>query len=176
MWPLFGLGVLAFDALSPRPATDRSGRWVWGATGAGLAFAALLALIYNGPMGTMAQPGNVVYAVGLGFTLLVLGLFRWDSLLWANKAVRALGYVGLFSYSLYLVHKTVLAIMHTLTERILHLPDDRFPLPLLLLSLAASLAGGWGFYRLCERPLLLSRRKADKAVPKVPAAPVREAA
>lgn len=81
-----------------------------------------------------------------------------------RRWARALAGVGVFSYSLYLVHMPLIWII----ERALRL-GDRYDFTTGLVRYAlcvpACLLAGWVFYRLVEKPFLAKRRKPAPATP-----------
>lgn len=87
----------------------------------------------------------------------------------ARRWARALAGVGVFSYSLYLVHMPLIWIV----ERVLRL-GDRYDLTTGLLRYALCvpicLIAGWVFYRLVEKPFLAQRPKAKPAPAPAPVA------
>ena len=90
-------------------------------------------------------------AVCVAYTLLLLGLRRFDSAAGKWPLVRILGFVGKFSYSLYLVHRPVLEaldpISHFIQQRFGWAASDVWVLSLVLLS-------AYVFYRVFEKPFL----------------------
>jgi len=90
-------------------------------------------------------------AVCVAYALLLLGLRRFDSATGKWPLVRALGFVGKFSYSLYLVHRPVLEaldpVSHFIQQRFGWAASDVWVLSLVLLS-------AYVFYRVFEKPFL----------------------
>ncbi len=93
----------------------------------------------------------------LGFASALLLLFRWDSQLARFGPVRALAGIGLFSYSLYLIHLLALGIVTQGLNRIGFIPAH--PLLAYGLKLALCVAVGWLFFCVCERPFLDLRQR-----------------
>ena len=152
LWPQFGLGVLVYQALSQ--PHRRSPKVVF-------ALCAVLTLAYA------FQQRGAVWADGLTvggealFTLvfasLLLLLFRWDGLLTRLRPVRLLAGVGLFSYSLYLIHLLALGIVTQGLNRIHSLTAHTWLL--YFVRLVACVAVGRLFFHVCERPFLDTRQK-----------------
>jgi len=90
-------------------------------------------------------------AVCVVYALLLVGLRRFDNAAVASLPVRILGFVGKFSYSLYLVHRPILEaldpVSHFIQQRFGWAAADVWVLSLVLLS-------AYGFYRLFEKPFL----------------------
>jgi peptidoglycan/LPS O-acetylase OafA/YrhL len=85
------------------------------------------------------------------YALLLIGLRRFDNAAVASLPVRILGFVGRFSYSLYLVHRPVMEALDPVSQfiqpRFGWAVSDVWVLSLVLLS-------AYGFYRLFEKPFL----------------------
>lgn len=85
------------------------------------------------------------------YALLLVGLRRIDDVAVASLPVRILGFVGKFSYSLYLVHRPILEALEPasrfIQQRFGWAAADVWVLSLVLLS-------AYGFYRLFEKPFL----------------------
>ena len=152
LWPQFGLGVLVYQTLGqPGRRTPK------------LAFAlcAALALAYA------FQQRGAVWADGLtvggealftlAFASALLLLFRWDGRLARLRPVRLLAGVGLFSYSLYLIHLLALGIVTQGLNRLHSLEAHTWLL--YFVRLAACVAVGRLFFHVCERPFLDTRQK-----------------
>lgn len=152
LWPQFGLGVLVYQILAQ---PERNGPKI--------VFALCGLLIVTGAV-RYPEVGSVDGLSGgfqsvfyLGFAGLLLLLFRWDSPLARLGPVRALAGVGLFSYSLYLIHLLALGIVTQGLNRIGFIPAH--PLLAYGLKLALCIAAGRLFFLVCERPFLDSRQR-----------------
>ena len=111
LWPQFGLGVFVYDLLTPTPqSTPIRRRKVWAAFWASLALLFAFVIFRNVNVGTMAQAARLAFPTSAFFALLLLVLHPSDKTLADQKGLRVLGFVGLFSYSLYLTHTVVLRI------------------------------------------------------------------
>ena len=152
LWPQFGLGVLVYQILAqPGRALPR------------IAFALCAVLVVYGAF-RFGAVGSVDGVSGgaqslfyLGFAGLLLLLFRWDDLLARLGPARALAGVGLFSYSLYLIHLLALGIVTQGLNRLGFVSSHA-----LLdygLKLALCVAAGRLFFHVCERPFLDSRQR-----------------
>lgn len=152
LWPQFGLGVLVYQILAEPKQT-----------GPKVVFVLCGALIVYGAA-RFPDVGSVDGLSGgfqsqfyLGFALVLLLLFRWDALLARLRPVRALASVGLFSYSLYLIHLLALGIVTQGLNRVGSLQTHA----LLVYALKLVLCVGIGrlFFLVCERPFLDSRQR-----------------
>lgn len=92
---------------------------------------------------------------------------HWGLRLCASRgAVR----LGTFSYSLYLVHAPVVAIVHNIVG-LFALPPVGVLLALFAFGVPLSLAAGYVFYRLFERPFLPGHPRSDAEAAVVSPAP-----
>lgn len=153
MWPQFGLGVLVYDWLK-HSDQQRPRLWAAGIALLTLAFVAR----WDIPIGTLGEPGRLTFSVALAFAAALLWLHRHDPLLSRVFVIKGLSTVGLFSYSLYLMHVLCLGLLNQAAKRV-HLPHALAEV-WLLLSLLLALAAGRIFYHFCERPFLRSNRAA----------------
>ncbi len=153
MWPQFGLGVLVYDCLK-HPSKARPKWWAF------VLGLLTLAFVVHGniPIGTLGEPSRVAFSVALVFAAILLLLYRFDEVLSKNSIVKALSKVGLFSYSLYLMHVICLGLLNQVVKKI-HLPEDLSSI-WLLLSLLIPIGVARIFYHFCERPFLKGNRAA----------------
>jgi exopolysaccharide production protein ExoZ len=147
LWPQFGLGAIVYDLVShPRQ------KWLWAWLLAAVVLCAAFLFAGDLPFGPERESSRVTFAVALGFSLLILCLHRFDEMISRWRLVQAFSYVGLFSYSLYLIHMLVIGIVNQ-GARLTKLPE-RLDLVVFAISLLASLAAGRLFYQFCERPFV----------------------
>ncbi len=146
-WPEFGFGIMAFDILK-NPAIPRL-KIMFAAAGV---LTMLFTLRVPGPFGYNGVAGGVPFCVALAVSVILLILYRYDETLSGMKIVRALSWVGTFSYSLYLTHLLPLTILLQVFKKIVPLQNQ--PALCLLVSVAASIIVGRLFYQFCERPFL----------------------
>ena len=152
LWPQFGLGVLVYQILA-QPAR----------TGPKIVFALCGALLVaeavrHPEVGSVdGLSGGFQSLFYLSFASVLLLLFRWDSQLARLGPVRALSGVGLFSYSLYLIHLLALGVVTQGLNRIGFIPAHA--LLMYGLKLALCVAAGRLFFLVCERPFLDSRQR-----------------
>jgi peptidoglycan/LPS O-acetylase OafA/YrhL len=81
-----------------------------------------------------------------------------------STAMRALGWIGAFSYSLYLIHLAVLSPFTNLVQRFVH-PDRLSFCATWLAAVLLSGAAGWALYRWVEAPLERWRKSRWSARP-----------
>ena len=152
LWPQFGLGVLVYQILAQPGRRAPQGTF--------LVCAALIVCdaLRHGEVGsTDGFSGGLQSLFTLAFAVALLLLFRWDSLLVRQWPVRLFSWVGMFSYSLYLIHLLALGIVTQGLNR-LHAFG---PHPLLLygIKLSVCVAVGRVFFHFCERPFLDTRQR-----------------
>lgn len=155
LWVYFGVGVLLFDSMAnPRK------KYLYGIL---IVVAGMLILFAARRVGWIChglhEPKRSVLVV-IGTALLLWLLRSKDESLSRLLPVRALTFVGGFSYSLYLVHYFVLAFVIGL----LH-PWMGSVSPMLSVALAFVLAipVAWLFHWFAERPFLSKKRKTEAA-------------
>lgn len=152
MWAMFGLGIAAFHWLRAE-RVEPDGRQEASRI-MGVLCALTIGVMLRGMhthVSTMSHPTTLAFGVALG-TLLVLFLVRNISQkAIQNSAWRPLAAVGIFSYSLYLIHFTCLGIANQALN-LLKIPPAMH-LVQLFLSVALAILGGYIFYLLFEKPL-----------------------
>ena len=168
LWPQFGFGVLVYQVLAQ--PKRRIPKVVFTLCAA---FAVVYAVRHHAEMWVDGLSTGFEAAFTLGFAVALLLLFRWDSRLSRLPLVQLLAGVGLFSYSLYLIHLLALGIVTQGLNRI-HVLDPH-PWLLYALRFATCLVVGRLFFHFCERPFLDTRqrqaeREAAADIPPVPLA------
>jgi peptidoglycan/LPS O-acetylase OafA/YrhL len=152
LWPQFGLGVLVYQILAQ---PGRSRPWLL------FLLCGALVVVYalrHGEDGSVdGLSGGFQALFYLGFALLLIVLFRWDDYLVGWGPVRLFSWLGMFSYSLYLIHLLGLGIVTQGLNR-LHVIETH-PLLLYLVKVAVCIAGGRLFFHFCERPFLDMRQR-----------------
>ena len=152
LWPQFGLGALVYQVLA-QPGRSAP-------LGAFLLCNALVICdaLRHGEVGTTdGISGGFQGLFTLGFAVVLLFLFRWDGFLAGRWPVRLFSWVGMFSYSLYLIHLLALGIVTQGLSRLHALGPH--PLLLYAVKLAVCVAVGRFFYHFCERPFLDTRQR-----------------
>ena len=152
LWPQFGLGVLVYQILAQ---PERKGpKIVFAVCGVLIVYGAIC---YPEAGDVDGLSGGFQSLFYLGFAVVLLLLFRWDSRLAQLGPVRALAGIGLFSYSLYLVHLLALGIVTQGLNRIAFIQSHA--LLVYALKLALCIGAGRLFFHVCERPFLDSRQR-----------------
>lgn len=159
--PLFALGIvgarLAFDPARPK----LSARFYWGAALVGWLLAAWLIGQTKALWVRDAAGGFAVVA------MLIAGALAPRS--WPARilSLKPLVWLGLFSYSLYLMHHPVLQIVYVLRPEVVNTPAREFAY-LIVVAIPVILATCYGFFLLFEKPFMQgqwSRRLAERGKP-----------
>ena len=152
LWPQFGLGIIVYQSLAQPKRNDL--RWVF----LGCGVLVLADAVRHPAFGSVdGLSGGFQSLFTLGFASILLLLFRWDRALAALWAARLLAKIGLFSYSLYLVHLLALGVA---TQGLSRLGvTSSHGLVLYGIKLALCVAAGRVFFQFCERPFLDTRQK-----------------
>ena len=152
LWPQFGLGALVYQVLA------QPGRRVPLVT---FLFCAALVICnawrHGGVGSTDGISGEFQSLFTLVFAVALLLLFRWDDVLVRRWPVRLFSWVGMFSYSLYLIHLLALGLVTQGLTRLHALGTH--PLLLYGIKLAVCVAVGRVFFHFCERPFLDTRQR-----------------
>ena len=160
LWPNFGIGVFVYDYLTLRenPARNRAVRIGFAVA---LFLYAVFAALHNVPVGNVGQFSRTTFTIAAVFALFLLAAYRFDAK-WASLApFQWLGFVGVFSYSLYLTHTITLRIFNQVWQK-LNLPGALHPLGFVL-AVAFAVAAAYGFFLLFERPFLTRARPKSGA-------------
>jgi peptidoglycan/LPS O-acetylase OafA/YrhL len=153
MWPMFGLGILAFDILRKEPGTASGSVWLpWAGLGATALLLAGFALTPGADVGFLHHNAGWSVGISVAFTLVLIALRRKDEAITASRPVRALMKVGLFSYSLYLTHFIWVQAASAML-RVAHVPHRAYGVQVAL-TLALAIPFAWGFFQLFEKPFL----------------------
>ena len=161
LWPQFGFGVLVYD-LVRHPRQRRPRLWL-----AGCAALLAAALLHPGlPSGAEPMPVRLTFGTALGFALILWGLHGADRRFSSLPPVRLLASVGVFSYSLYLIHMLVIGVVNQAVLQA-RLPERLHPAEFWV-TVAAALLAGRVFYLFCERPFVKPiQRKGSAGIPPV---------
>jgi peptidoglycan/LPS O-acetylase OafA/YrhL len=143
LWPEFYLGVLSFVFLRAREAGDQRGVWLSGVAG--------LALIGVGIASKSSYPLTMFVTAAITALGIAL-LYPLDRRMSGQRWLRPLAYLGVISYSLYLVHLIVVSKIMNISKRFVSI-DSLWVLPAVLFATAAAILTGAVFYRFVEAPL-----------------------
>jgi len=148
LWPEFYLGVLSYAFLRSR----RSGNSVaiWLSLGAGSVLVA--AGFY-----TKSSYQLAMFAAATSTALGIALLYPWDRQISAFRWLKPLAYLGVISYSLYLVHLIVVSKVMNLSKRFIS-DDSHWVLLVVLIASGAAIITGAFFYRFVEAPLEVWRK------------------
>ena len=143
LWPEFWVGMLVYGCTGPIWSERPRLRALCGA-----AIALFGLLVVWQPAGRFAgvHGAAVICAAGL------VVLHRWDKPIATHPVTRWLGSVGVWSYSIYLIHGPLLSRWHNLVIHFAPAQSPRYAL-LWLGSLVLGLVGAWFFYRIVEAPV-----------------------
>ena len=147
-WPEFLCGALIYLARLERLRNHHRCRWLY-----------LLLIPVLAVMGLFVSHSERAghFLIAGPFALLLYFLAPFDEQIVHARLLRWLGFIGAFSYSLYLIHATLLVRMSNFARRFVA-PESAI-LGWIFLGMAlGSVVGGYVFYQLCEVPLEVWRR------------------
>ncbi|RYX81595.1 acyltransferase [bacterium] len=148
LWPQFGVGILVFDLLLAKAQKEeKREKFLWAV---GLAFATLgivfLARCWFSPR---LNYRTLPFAVSFGFAAIMWFAYRFEGNVSRWNFVKLLHSIGTFSYSIYLVHFTlIMALSRALFSRVKFLPW----FVEVIVQVLFSVVSGWIFYRMVEKP------------------------
>jgi peptidoglycan/LPS O-acetylase OafA/YrhL len=143
LWPEFFLGVLSYMFLRSQQSRN---------TLAALS-TALMGLVLIGIGVTTKNSYPLTMFATASVTALGLALLhRFDSVMSELKWLKPVAYLGVISYSLYLVHLIVVSKVMNLSKRVVTI-DSLWVMPVVLLATVAAIVTGVLFYRFIEAPL-----------------------
>jgi len=154
-WPEFGFGILVYD-LTANP--NRRMTWLLAALNAALMAGLMISVSMHGRFGYGHDGGLDSCGITLGFSILIVLLFTQDRRLMQLSPVKALAWLGTFSYGLYLTHLTVVGAVLWSFKRA-HLEKSHHYM-LVGASILLAVACGYVFSRYCEWPFMSRRRSA----------------
>ncbi len=146
LWPAFGAGVAAFDAL-----TNPGNKWSRVAVAMPLGPIFAMAWLPHS-VGLEPRPPGAFAAVATVTALVLVAARNYDVTIGGWPGASWMRRVGAFSYSLYLIHFLCIGIVGQLLAK-LDLPESIGWAEGVAMGIAALLAG-WGFHRLVERRFL----------------------
>jgi peptidoglycan/LPS O-acetylase OafA/YrhL len=153
MWAEFFFGSLAFLCLLAKSLGDIRGSY--------LAAGALLLLVLLG-VSTRTSHGLVHFSMSAVTAAGIVLLSPFDERMAAARCLKPLFFLGVISYSLYLVHLVVVSKLMNLSKRLVAV-DSVWVLLTVLVATLAAIACATLFYRLIEAPLE-EWRKGRRAV------------
>ena len=152
LWPQFGLGALVYQILAQPGRRGPQAAFVL------CGVLVICDAVRHGGVGTIdGISGGFQDLFTLIFAAMLLLLFRWDAWLTGRWPVRMLSWVGLFSYSLYLIHLLALGIVTQGLGRLHGLGGH--PLVLYGVKLVVCVVVGRVFFQFCERPFMDTRQR-----------------
>jgi peptidoglycan/LPS O-acetylase OafA/YrhL len=162
------VGLFALGMAAAWMATSDGSRWVRARERVPWSVLAVLFAVCAAVLGYLA--GDTVEAL-TPFVELPLGLFVGCLLVAASRpersirlraflGLRPLTFVGLFSYSLYLIHAPLLQAEWQYGLRPLHLASALTLTLLTVIGVPLVLAVAYVFFRFCERPFMSRQREA----------------
>ncbi len=165
---MYFVGLFALGMAAAWIATSDGSRWVRAREGIPWSVLAVLFAVCATVLGYLA--GGTVEAL-TPFIELPLGLFVACLLIGASRPERSirlraflgfrpLAFVGLFSYSLYLIHAPLLQAEWQYGLRPLHLASALTLTLLTVVGVPLVLAVAYVFFRFCERPFMSRHREA----------------
>jgi exopolysaccharide production protein ExoZ len=152
LWPEFGFGVLVYNILSEPSRT-------WPKIGFAISAALVVGYYFifrnHGLTGNPTPTLRFVFVAG--FAMVLILLFRVDEKLSRFPIVRWFGWLGIFSYSIYLTHLLTLGVLSQIGKK-LGVTEGTYWV-LFIFQVAISVAAAKIFFLFFEKPFLRSRRE-----------------
>jgi len=152
LWPEFFLGVLSYTFLRSQQSRNTHAALLTAMMG--LVLIGIGVATKNSYPLTMFATASVT-ALGLAL------LHRFDGVMSELKWLKPVAYLGVISYSLYLVHLIVVSKVMNLSKRVVSI-DSLWVMPVVLLATVAAIVTGVLFYRFVEAPLEVWRKGRRK--------------
>jgi len=156
LWYQFGLGALAYMLV-----THPQDRLVQLYFGAALVMTTLCAGIHHNLLLDGMPYLSMSSMIAAAFTVLLLGLYRFDAALSRNWLVQKMQWLGAISYSLYLSHYIVIPVPEQIAKK-LGFINGTFWVNVLA-QVGVAIVCAYVFHLLFERPFLSSRAKVREA-------------
>lgn len=150
LWPLFGLGALVYHWLNPLNS-KRPVSWTFS-----ISFLFIIFIVFRNIRDYSEEPSRITFSVGFIFALLIVLLRRYELYLQQRHIVKMFSWLGLISYSLYLIHGQCIVGVDILTKVLRHFPGSSYYF--LIFSILFSICCAYLFYRFCERPFLQKKK------------------
>jgi peptidoglycan/LPS O-acetylase OafA/YrhL len=145
---------MAYDVIV-HPHKMKAKIWLGVAGAAAVVFVVTRSLL----IGPQAEPSRLTFILSYVFAGVLILLFPIDARIYGLRIVKAVSFVGLFSYSLYLIHFLTIGLVNQ-TFHYLKIYDPHGG-ALLVVSVIVAIFIGWIFFMLFERPLLHRKRASD---------------
>lgn len=152
LWPEFFAGMLVFCTAYSVERKDKIRAYVCGAL--------LLILVFTG-LTTLPSPEWLWFIVAAATAVLLLMLFPLDEQIASCKLIKPLAVVGVFSYTLYLVHFSIVNKIMNFSKRFI-VTDSAWLVPVWLFAVGTAVALCYIFYRLIEVPSEGFRKRVRK--------------
>jgi peptidoglycan/LPS O-acetylase OafA/YrhL len=164
LWPEFGFGILVYHILS-----EPKRIWSKICFAAAVVLVITYYLIYRDHPFTGLPTPTQRYLFDAGYAFALILLFRVDQKLSRWPIVRGLGWLGIFSYSIYLTHLLSLGILSQIGKK-LGVTEGTYWI-LFIFQVLAALIIARVFFIFFEKPFLSRRREARAVVPVASAKP-----
>ena len=149
-WPQFGLGILIYDLIKHHQKITMI------AAGMTAILFVVFAWTHSSGVGYHGIGGRIPFLFGLAFAATLMLIHRYDEQLSRIRFVQWLSRLGLFSYSLYLIHVLVVGVVLQVLNK-LHLEAAWIGVDL---SVIVSVIAAYGFYLCFEKPFIKKNQKA----------------
>lgn len=152
LWPEFFAGMLVFCTAYSAERKDKLRAWICGAL--------LVILVFTGVV-ALSSPGWLWFVIAAGTAMLLLVLLPFDARITSSKLIQPLAAIGVFSYTLYLVHFSIVNKIMNLSKRFIA-TDSIWLVPVWLFAVATAVGISYLFYRLVEVPCEVFRKSVRK--------------
>jgi peptidoglycan/LPS O-acetylase OafA/YrhL len=158
------IGVFAVGMLAASVCTEPGALWTrlrslpWGLAAAGGSLAAILLCAHFGTERPHTEPMDFLIALVAG-AYLISGYLSPETLWNRALAYRPLMTMGLFSYSIYLVHAPIIQIVWQYIVHPQGFTDTATFAALLVIGIPIIIAVSYLFYRICERPFAIPKAR-----------------
>ena len=152
LWPEFFLGMLVFCTAYSAERKETARAYTCGSL--------LLLLVITGAA-ALPSPAWLWFVVAAATATLLLILLPLDASISSTKWIRPLAAIGVFSYTLYLVHFSIVNKIMNFSKRFIA-TDSILLVPVWLFAVATAVGVSYMFYRLVEVPCEVFRKKVRK--------------
>ncbi len=149
LWPQFGFGVILYHLV--KDPKDKKVKMVAIIT---IVITLILAVLRHNQVGHVGQTISSQFPFALIFAVLLYVAHPYDSRISSIKPLKALSFVGLFSYSLYLTHTFSIGLVSQ-GIKLLNLPTS-YDILYYIMMIGGALLFGYGFFKIFEEPFLNS--------------------